>query len=405
MGYIEDSNIRFQDTPNIDAFGRLRVSEVTTLLDMKQLHDSQPLLVDIETIGAGASENHSTVNAETTIATTATNDAVICQTFQRFNYQSGKSQLIFMTFSDFQAETNIEKRIGYFSSSTVSPYTADKDGIFLYNDGTDVYFQVYREGTEVHSIVQDDWDDPLNGSGESGITIDWGKTQIFALDFEWLGVGRIRGCLVIDGQFFPFHYINNANNEDNVYMSTPNQPLRWEIRQTGAGSGSMNYICASVSSEGGINEIGKILSDNQGSTQTDANSTAQTYALIGIRLRDTNLDAVIDLVEFSVLSASNDNQLWKVILNPTVGGTFTYANVSNASVQTAKASGSGNTITGGTLLDSGYLNQQSSIRDAVQSAINLGAAIDGTRDEIVLCTQPLTSNTDVYGSITWRERV
>ena len=33
----------------------------------------------------------------------------------------------------------------------------------------------------------------------------------------------------------------------------------------------------------------------------------------------------------------------------------------------------------------------------------LGAAIDGTRDEIVLCVRPLTNNADIEGSLNWRE--
>jgi len=39
------------------------------------------------------------------------------------------------------------------------------------------------------------------------------------------------------------------------------------------------------------------------------------------------------------------------------------------------------------------------------NALNLGAKIDGTRDEIVLAVMPVAgaSNLDIYSSMTWRE--
>ena len=36
MAFVEDVNIKYQDTPNVDAFGRARVSQVTTQFDLKQ---------------------------------------------------------------------------------------------------------------------------------------------------------------------------------------------------------------------------------------------------------------------------------------------------------------------------------------------------------------------------------
>lgn len=41
----------------------------------------------------------------------------------------------------------------------------------------------------------------------------------------------------------------------------------------------------------------------------------------------------------------------------------------------------------------------------LENALYLGATIDGTVDEIVLCIRPLSANADIQASITWREVV
>ena len=46
MSYIENVNTRQQDTADIDAAGRTRVSELTTQIDIKQIYDNRPLLID-----------------------------------------------------------------------------------------------------------------------------------------------------------------------------------------------------------------------------------------------------------------------------------------------------------------------------------------------------------------------
>jgi len=87
------------DTPSIDAFGRARVAEPVTLFDSKQLHDAAPLTFDdAEVSGTGTGSSHNVNTASTILSTTnATAGKRVRQTFMRFNYQPGKSQLILCT--------------------------------------------------------------------------------------------------------------------------------------------------------------------------------------------------------------------------------------------------------------------------------------------------------------------
>ena len=387
---------------NLDGFARLRVSQITTQLDAKQLYDKLPLFIDEELIGT-ATATHSTTLARTQLAVAATNDAVIMQTKQRFNYQSGKSQQLFWTFHSL-------------------------------GEGANIYLKVNRTGVSVDSVIRASWDDPLDGTGRSGVTHDFDNNTIMMVDFEWLGVGNIRWFVIKNGLPILFHELDHTGTTE-VYMSSPNKPMRWELRQTGASAytsrvgyftsnnttpfnstldgfwiesndagATFDYICASVNTEGSINQIGKILSYNLGTAHINASSTANKYAIIGFRLNASNADALIDLLDYSLLSITNDNMLIEVWLNPTVAGTFTYASVTNSSAQVAIGAVAGtNTVTGGTLLASSYGTSLDPVNSTIQNAIRLGSTIDGSLDTLVITANPLTSNLDVLGSINWRE--
>lgn len=395
-----------------DSFGRLRVAQISTQLDLKQIHDDLPLFYDTETVGTG-SATYTNATASSLLETSAASDVAIKQTFQKANYQSGKGQQILMTFAGFQPETNVTKKVGYFSSSTTTPFNTSEDGIYLASFNGVIGFFTVREGTVTNSAFQSQWDDPMDGTGTSKVNIDFSQAQIMELTFEWLGVGTVALRFVIDGIYYQAHVFKNANNSTDVYMASPNQPLRYQIEQSGAGSGSFKQICATVGTEGAINEIGVIQSEDLGATFVNANDTSTTYALLGLRLQEDKTDSAIDILDFNILALTASNFLWKVLLNPTVAGTFTYTDVANSVMMKASGDVAGNpstnTVTLGTKLASGYVgsgvgSSSNSANANIVNALRLGMSIAGVQDEIVLCVQPLDANADITGSINWRER-
>jgi len=408
MSYVPESAVYYSDTFNIDAFGRLRVSSLTTQFDGKQLHDALPLYYDVEEIGTGAAA-HSTTNAESTLTTAATSDGVVMQTKQRFNYMTGKSALGMQTFRNFNHETNITKRVGYYNSRTTGAFDSVFDGFYLEADGTNINFCIAKGGT-INTIAQSSWNgDKLDGTGASGIDLDLGTETgnlLMWWQYEWLGVGAVTFGFVYNGAFIQCHREDHILG-DGVYMESPNHSLRVEIRQSGAGSGTLRYICSTFNTEGALDTIGKILSDNLGTATVNANTVGTNYALLGIRLATAKIDTLVDILDYSILATTSDNQLVQLWLNPTVAGTFTYSAVTNSSVEIAKGDTAGNpstnTVTGGTLLYSDYISSQQSFNIQVQNAIRLGMSIAGVQDELVLTTTPLTANSDVTASIKWRE--
>ena len=390
------------DNASGDAFGRLRVAAPATIFDSKQINDNQPLFWDEELeSGAGITSSHSQDEAATTITSTVSTAGVFTrQTYQRFNYQPGKSQLVLMTgvLDNSGGGTGVQRRIGQFD---------DDNGMYFEDDeGTvKVVLRSNVTGTPVETkVAQASWNlDPMDGNGPSGVTADWSKTQIFLFDYEWLGVGRVRMGLNIDGLTVYVHEFLHANSETNVYISTPNNPLRYQMVTTGASpASSLKAICTSIVVEGGQDRTGEIYGFSTGATQLNANSAGQLYALLGVRLKSTHIGTTVDLLRTNVLATTNDNLEWSIYLNPVVAGSPTYTDISTSALQ-GFAGATANTVSGGTMLAAGWASANVVGDFATANARRLGAAIDGTRDVVVLCVRSLTPNADVYGSIDWRE--
>jgi len=204
-GYLY-AGLLFSDSPAIDSFGRLRISNPLTLFDSKQIfkdpdltdnEENFPLFFDNQEVSGSGSFTTFNINTASTSIGVNSNVAAnrIRQTKMRFNYQPGKSLLVLHTFSFSSSSTpGITRRIGYFDSN---------NGLFFDNNGNNYGFvkRSYSSGSPIDTrIPQSNWNiDTFDGKGNSEITLDFTKVQILVIDFEWLGVGRVRFGFVIGG--------------------------------------------------------------------------------------------------------------------------------------------------------------------------------------------------------------
>jgi len=265
-----------------DAFGRLRTSDAFTLGDYKHLYGIDPAFEDVTTANGSVTFLPNQACARLTTSNNSTS-SVIHQTKYYHQYMPGKSQLIKSTFNFYGANTNVTKRTGYYD---------DNNGIFLEQAGNGTIsfcIRTYINGTpdDSRKVSQANWNiDKCDGTGPSGFNIDITKTQIFFIDFQWLGVGRVRCGFVHDGRFIPAHEFYNSNNLETVYMSSPNLPIRCEIFNTGLRSSNayMDQICSTVISEGGYLESGQDFSWHSGLRLLTAGNTTPIMA---IKLKNT----------------------------------------------------------------------------------------------------------------------
>ena len=402
MTLLRNVNIKTQDSPSVDAFARLRVSVPTTIFDSKQTIDNAPLFWDDQEVsGATTTSTHSKPYARSRLGV-ALNTAGkrVRQTFQRFNYQPGKSQLIILTGVMGTGASGITGEIGMFD---------DNNGLFFRNDDA-VMSVVVRSGVTGSPVdtvvVQSSWNkDKMDGTGVSGITLDFSKTQIFFMDFEWLGVGRVRFGFFVAGKPYYCHEALHANVLDSVYMSTPNLPLRYSIENDGTGVAStLDHICSSVAVEGGVQDIGIVKYVSTASVHVDANTIGTLYAAVGLRLKTTALSAVVKIVTATLLSKTADAYEWVLVLNPTIAGTFTYVDIADSPLQRALGT-TANTVTGGTFIGGGFASAAAGVIQPIISERYLGSTIAGVSDRIVLCVRPMATNADIEGGLSWKELV
>jgi len=388
---------------NVDAFGRLRVSNPFTLFDSQNRYESDPQF-DTSTATGGTLTHLSNESTCSLAVTTTSGSSVIRQTRRVFPYQPGKGLLIMATFVMNAGKTNLRQRVGYFNTS---------DGVFLEQDGTTLSFvlrsnSIPTPGTpsDTRKVTQANWNvDKLDGTGPSGITLDVTKTQILWMDFEWLGVGQVRCGFFQDGQFIVCHKFDNENVQTAVYMTTAILPLRYEITNTGttASTSTMKQICSTVISEGGYEAITADLVARRTSVLSSISTTF--LPLVSIRLNSSRLGAVVLPNRIAVLPTTNQNYEVALIKNTTLTGasyvTGSFNNVDYDVTATA--------LTGGTIVQTDYVTSSSQGRSTLAAPtgynfdLQLGVSLASVSDVYTVAIRTVSGATtgDAFGSISF----
>lgn len=329
--------IELADGPMLDAFHRQRVSNLAGLFDSQNQYDTSPLLWDTLAT-AGGTEAHDPNSSSVVLNVDTTADAsFIRQTRQYIRYQPGRSQLIAMTFVFGIPATNVKQKIGYFDAA---------NGVFFQMDGTGALSFNLRSsvsGAPVDETVpQASWSlDRLDSGGPSRVRIVPGNGQILIIDLQWLGLGRVRVGFDVGTRGNPrivyAHEFTAANVISDVYMTTANLPLRYEITATGAAgsAASLQQVCQSVSSEGGFEtERGNDFGDGNLTVVTPVGAGAWV-PLISIRPKAT-FNAIVNramiLPEFTEVLAGSGSGAWCLFYDPTTLTGGAWASVHASSV-------------------------------------------------------------------------
>jgi len=384
---------------NVDAFGRIRVSQPYTLFDSQNRYtvDEQ---YDTALTGTGTTAYQVNQSAVDMTVTAGGVGSVVRQTFRSFPYQPGKGLLLLATFCmDGSMSLNLTQRVGYFN---------EQNGVFFQRiDGTNSFvLRSYVTGTvsDARSIPQSSWNgDKLDGSGASGYTLDSAKSQILWMDFEWLGVGSVRCGFIIDGQYIVCHTFTNANEITATYMTTAILPIRYEITSTSAVAATLKQICSSVTSEGGYNAQ----SANYTASRSTKRSTFSTtfIPLVSIRLATGRSGAVVLVTNAQAFPTVTQNYEVVILKNATLTGA-SWATTVSTNVQfdqTATA------LTGGVVVDQEYVSSTSQNKSAARVDVGynwdlqLGSSIAGVSDVYTLAIRTLdaTPSGDAWGAISF----
>jgi hypothetical protein len=411
-----DGNVGISGTANVslgssstDAFGRLRVSNPTTLFDTQSRYYDHEQFASNIAGGGSVLYNANSSTYELNVTTGAT-DSVIQETYKVFPYQPGKSLLIFATFCMSSAKPNLRQRVGYFNSN---------NGIFFEQNGITLNMVIRSSSTGSmveDRIPQSSWNgDNLSGTGgssnPSGIALNTAVDQIWFTDVEWLGVGSVRVGFVINGVFYTVHTFNHANIVGNTttYMSTACLPLRYEITNIGVTSSSsmLRQICASVISEGGYSLSGTPASIGHNLGAPIRLPNDQSFLpLLSIRLKSTMPDAIVLPKYYTIAPVGQSVFKYRIYSRAvTTGGSFTSMGA-NSPVEYNLAPLA---VSSGTIVSQGYIvsSNQSS---AAPMQVPLGFDVQlqrqpftGVTYEYVITAATTGTNQDVYASLEWQE--
>lgn len=405
MSYFEKNYIQAADSPSIDAFGKWRVSSPSTLFESKQIVDSGSLTFDTKIYNSATAVWNSGSSQTTLSVTNASGSRVIKQTKRVFVYQPGKSQQIICTGKFGTGVDGIVKYIGSFDSD---------DGFMFKQSGSSFGVALRKTTNGVISdtfISQSEWNlDKLDGTGPSGNTLDITKAQIFEIDYEWLGIGRVRYGVVQKGVLTYVHQITHYNSLDEVYMRNPNLPIRYEITNfiTGATGSSLTQICSTVISEGGFDQTGfrQVVSNLSGQSI----SSTEYRSVLALKYNPSTVrcgQIIPEQIDFLVSPGNNSPFAgrWDLLLNPTFSNNnLLWTNTNGVITQQA----TGSLITSANkVLASGYFSGTGGVGVGSNVTLDpyygLGRTVDGTSDVLVLAVKAITNDYTIYPTIVVRE--
>lgn len=376
------------DSGGVDAFGRARASEPFTLFDSTLRYTKRTDQWYESTVGGGSVNYLENESSATLITTTASGDTVLRRTKRNMPYQPGKSLLIMESFRGTTLTAGLTQEVGYFD---------DSNGIILRASGTTLQFAIRNKST---GSVVEDVVDQADWNIDTFSTLSFDKTNIFATDLEWLGVGRVRTGFVIDGEIKWCHEFNHANINTAVYMTTATLPLSYRIKnETAQGTGaSLKQICCTAISEGGYEPGGPIYVGGRGVGGVQ-NITSETM-VAAIRMASGRTDNIIMPAQIDAATDGNAIAQWRLYLNPTISGMWNNAANGRGNVQVMTSG----TVSSGIVIETGLLSGKSNVVFSPTSALALSLGKDnaGNSDVLALTIQCDTAM-KATGQIGWHE--
>jgi hypothetical protein len=287
LTYLLDDTIKLEQSAQVTAFARLRTAEARLLGEYRYMYGAGTTTEVADKLeGGGTLVKDQPRNCYLARVGTASGDRAVRQTRQYHPYISGTSNLGMITFVPNQMKSGLSQSFGLFD---------DLNGFILRIRDSVVELVVRKNGVDFEVADQSTWngdrvDGSMNKFNKSGQLVDWSKAQILLIDYQWLGVGKVRFSLVLGDDVVVLHTFYHSNIVTEVYTNQPSLPCRWEIRNTtGTASNSeMMIICAAVYCEGAEYETGFTRS-----VSTDGTSVAVTSVnavngkgILAIKLKD-----------------------------------------------------------------------------------------------------------------------
>ncbi len=332
------------------AFGQLLVVQPSPIFQ-----GSFEYTVDNTDLTSNVVTNGGTVTQAEAMAvvtsSTTTNSTACLQSVRHAKYRPGQGSVSSFTALFTTGVTATEQLIGLADETGSS--VAFKNGYMVGFIGDT--FGVHRFANDVVASVTAFNVDALDGTGESGMTIDPTKINVFDIRFQYLGAGEIQFCIEDPntGRFIVFHRIEYANKNIVPSVDNPNfHHTMWVDNKA-----TTDNLILKSSSYGyfieGLSNLTHIHQPQNSSGSVQKTSVTSEVAIFTIRSRSlyagkTNfIDIIVEAVSASIkASAANNLGTIRIVRDTTLGGvpSFSDINTNNSVIEIDTA---GTTLTGG----------------------------------------------------------
>ena len=230
------ANVRFSEgSPQLDAWGKLRVSGATHIGDyvfgQKEVFDNNfsPSQLNGGSVTYNSTRNSVTIKAPGPSDPDYTVDGgfAACSSNLYHHYVAGSSHLFMGTARlNNPTATGVVRNWGMFDSRNGFMFRVGADGE-LY-----VVIRSYTTGSVVDTVIaRSTWNgDKLDGTGDSQETLDLSKNNIYWIDIQWHGAGRVRFGTYYDGARVTMHSYYHGNNYDTAMSGTASLPVCFSIK-------------------------------------------------------------------------------------------------------------------------------------------------------------------------------
>ncbi len=246
------ASVRFAEgAPAFDAFGQIKISD-SNMIGVYEFANDPMTDLHAEETASGGTITHDAGKSLMDLSVTTGNGSSAIRTTNKYHFYwpaVGTEAWATIALNNVGTAGNT-RRWGYFD---------EDNGVFFELAGTtlNVVLRSKVSGSVVETrVAQANWNvDRLDGSGLSGTTIDVSKLNIYWIDFQWLGGGRVRlGVMRDDGVRTTCHEFRNAGQNSYPYMQTGSLPWRVENFNTAlTGTAcTLRHVCTAIRATGKI---------------------------------------------------------------------------------------------------------------------------------------------------------
>jgi hypothetical protein len=388
--------------PQFTGNNRLKVAPFQTVFFNTFQYGKETDVWDERVVGVGtATFNVNASNIVMQVGSTA-GSKIIRQTKNVMRYIPGRSATLAFAIRLDTPQVGIRRRFGLFD---------DNNGIFFEDNGGTYSYVIRSSVTGIVTetrVYRDEWNgEKFDGNGWTGITADPTKQQMISINYEWYGAGIIQFAWLMKNETVASHTFDNANTNTGVWCSTPFLPIRVEIENI-TGVAGTHYVYQGSNSliqEGEPEKLGILESISNPITGTTMPSANVFYPIISLRLKSSNLGAVMLLRSLQAATDDNTNVYWELIENATnTGGTWVNHPDPNSFMQyniTESATTGGNTLLSGFVI-----NGSGALVDLdIKAALQLGRSGIGTISDTytLACASP-NANKKALAVLNWIEQ-